>query len=82
MKTLRLALVTFLFSAQLLAGDIAWIGWSPNAFTRAKSEKKLVILDLGAVWCHWCHVMEKTTYRDPRVINLLKKHYIAIQVDQ
>ncbi|MEZ4752668.1 MAG: DUF255 domain-containing protein [Bdellovibrionota bacterium] len=82
MKKHTFLLLAFFLCAPLLAADIAWVGWSPNAFKRAKSEKKLVLLDLGAVWCHWCHVMEKTTYKDPRVIDLLKKHYVAIQVDQ
>ena len=43
---------------------IAWQDWSDAAFARARSEGRLVLLDLGAVWCHWCHVMDATTYRD------------------
>jgi uncharacterized protein YyaL (SSP411 family) len=42
----------------------------------------LVLLDLEAVWCHWCHVMDVTTYRDPQVIALIRDHYIAVRVDQ
>jgi uncharacterized protein YyaL (SSP411 family) len=61
---------------------IGWTGWSDDAFERAREEKRLVLLDLGAVWCHWCHVMEETTYRDPRVVELLRKHFVAIRVDQ
>jgi uncharacterized protein YyaL (SSP411 family) len=41
-----------------------------------------VILDLKAVWCHWCHVMEETTYRDARVIALLDEHFVCLEVDQ
>ena len=41
-----------------------------------------MLLDLGAVWCHWCHVMEEITYRDPEVIKLLRSRYIAVRVDQ
>jgi uncharacterized protein YyaL (SSP411 family) len=51
-------------------------------FVRAQAEKKLVLLDLGAVWCHWCHVMEETTYRDPEVVGLIGRHFIAVRVDQ
>ena len=40
------------------------------------------LLDLGAVWCHWCHVMEEITYRDPEVIKLIGARYIAVRVDQ
>jgi len=40
-----------------------WSDWGDDLFSRAAAEKRFVILDLEAVWCHWCHVMEKTTYR-------------------
>lgn len=62
--------------------DIPWQKWSPAVFETAKQEKKLVFLEVGAVWCHWCHVMEQTTYRDAAVINLMKQNYIPVQVDQ
>jgi len=61
---------------------IAWQGWTTDLFTRARSENKLVILDLEAVWCHWCHVMDKTTYADPAVAKILGESYIAVKVDQ
>ena len=41
-----------------------------------------MILDLEAVWCHWCHVMEKTTYQDEKVVALLKSKYLTVRVDQ
>ena len=61
---------------------IAWQPWSDAVFQRAKAEHKLVLLDLGAVWCHWCHVMDEVTYADPQVIALLREKYIAVRVDQ
>jgi uncharacterized protein len=61
---------------------IAWHDWSPAAFDQAKREHKLVLLHLGAGWCHWCHVMEHVTYRDPTVVALIRAHYVAIHVDQ
>jgi uncharacterized protein YyaL (SSP411 family) len=64
------------------AGAIDWQPWSPAVFERAKKENRLVLLDLGAVWCHWCHVMDEITYRDPEVIRLLRERYIAVRVDQ
>ena len=48
----------------------------------AKEDNRFVLLDLGAVWCHWCHVMEDVTYRDPEVMRLLRSRYIAVRVDQ
>ena len=85
-------LIGLLFSAAALAGpgapepaaspEIRWQDWSDSAFARAKAEKRLVILDLVAVWCHWCHVMEETTYRDPEVVRQLRGHFVALRVDQ
>src|SRR5207244_576562 len=61
---------------------IHWEKWDDSLFQRAKHEHRFVILDLEAVWCHWCHVMDTTTYRDPAVIDLMEKRYIAVRVDQ
>ncbi len=61
---------------------IVWEKWSDDLFDRAKKENRLVILDLEAVWCHWCHVMEETTYRDEAVRRLIGQKYIAVRVDQ
>lgn len=83
-----LALVLLLLSAPLFAateskpGGIKWEQWSDEVFERAAREKRYVILDLEAVWCHWCHVMEEKTYSDPKVIELIKSKYIAVRVDQ
>jgi len=64
------------------AGGIKWEKWSDEIFERAKKENKCVILDLEAVWCHWCHVMEEITYSEPEVIDLISKGFIAVRVDQ
>jgi uncharacterized protein YyaL (SSP411 family) len=61
---------------------IDWQPWSEAVFARAKAEKKLVLLDVVAVWCHWCHVMDEITYRDPAVVKLVREQYIAVRVDQ
>lgn len=62
--------------------SIVWHPWSEAIFEQAKRENKLVILDLEAVWCHWCHVMDEKTYHDAAIVNLMQKNYIAIRVDQ
>ncbi len=80
--SLLIVLAALAFSTAARAESIAWTSWSDDAFARAKREHKYVILDLEAVWCHWCHVMDATTYRDPRVISLLGAHYISVRVDQ
>src|SRR5271168_4409308 len=61
--------------------SITWEPWSDTVFAKAKSEGRFVLLDLGTVWCHWCHVMEEVTYRDPAVINLVGRRYLAVRVD-
>ena len=61
---------------------VDWTDWSEAIFQRAKKEGKLVLLDLEAVWCHWCHVMDEKTYADPNVVRLMNKHIIAVKVDQ
>ena len=61
---------------------IAWQPWTDDLFTQATREHKLVILDLEAVWCHWCHVMEEKTYHNPQVIREIQDHFIAVRVDQ
>jgi uncharacterized protein YyaL (SSP411 family) len=61
---------------------IAWRPWSDAAFAAARREHRFVIMDLEAVWCHWCHVMDETTYRDPGVIALIGAGYVAVKVDQ
>jgi uncharacterized protein len=61
---------------------LEWSQWSAGVFARAKQEDRFVLLDLEAVWCHWCHVMDATTYRDPAAVALLKSKYILVKVDQ
>ncbi|MGH9423768.1 MAG: DUF255 domain-containing protein, partial [Thermoanaerobaculia bacterium] len=61
---------------------IHWESWSDDVFARAKREHRFVLLDLEAVWCHWCHVMGEMTYSDDRVIALMNRRYIAVRVDQ
>ena len=47
--------------------NIDWQPWSDSVFAQAQKEGRFVLLNLGAVWCHWCHVMEEITYQDPKV---------------
>ena len=68
--------------ARAAAAGIPWEQWSDHAFERARREGRFVLLDLGAVWCHWCHVMEETTYQDPAVVDLIRARYVPVRVDQ
>ncbi len=60
---------------------LAWSEYGKEAFDRAKRENKLVLLDGAAEWCHWCHVMEATSYHDARVRKILDESFITIKVD-
>src|SRR5271168_5050726 len=64
------------------SSKIHWYGWSDDVFAQAKREHKFVLLDLEAVWCHWCHVMDANTYSDAKVQRLLQSRYLAVKVDQ
>jgi uncharacterized protein len=61
---------------------IPWQEWSAELFQKAQEQKKFVLLDLKAVWCHWCHVMDETTYQDPKVVELINAKYLPVKVDQ
>lgn len=61
---------------------IEWLPSEDAAFAKAKAENRFVILDLQAVWCHWCHVMDEKTYANPQVIHDVQAHYVAWRVDQ
>lgn len=63
------------------AGEIAWRPWGEEAFRAAEREGKPVLLSISAVWCHWCHVMDETSYSDDRVIELVNGKYIPVRVD-
>ena len=83
LKYLALILVFVAGTARGASGGaIPWEPWSEEVFDRAKREGRFVLLDLEAVWCHWCHVMNNTTYRDPKVIELIRARYIPVRVDQ
>jgi uncharacterized protein len=81
-RMLAFAIAAVAASPSLASEPVKWNGWDNDLFTRATAEKRFVILDLEAVWCHWCHVMEKTTYADPQVEDLLASKYLPVRVDQ
>jgi hypothetical protein len=63
------------------AHEIAWQTWSAAAFELARRDDKPVLLGISAVWCHWCHVMDETSYSDDAVIGLINDRFVAIRVD-
>jgi uncharacterized protein YyaL (SSP411 family) len=60
---------------------IEWFEYGPEAFNKAATENKPILLAISAVWCHWCHIQDKTTYSDPEVVRLVNRDYVPIRVD-
>jgi uncharacterized protein YyaL (SSP411 family) len=61
---------------------VDWQEWGDAAFARAQQENKPVLLDIGAVWCHWCHVMDRESYEDAEIAEIINSHFVAIKVDR
>ena len=61
---------------------VNWREWGDHAFAQARAQDKPILLDIGAVWCHWCHVMDRESYENPEVARLINEHYVAVKVDR
>jgi uncharacterized protein len=61
---------------------IQWHEWGEEAFATARRENRPILLDIGAVWCHWCHVMDRESYDDPEIAQIINERFVAIKVDR
>ncbi len=61
---------------------VEWMEWGETAFAKAAREDKPILLDIGAVWCHWCHVMDRESYEDPTLAGIINHHFVPIKVDR
>src|SRR6266568_756394 len=61
---------------------VQWHPWGEVAFSLAQAQNKPVLLDIGAVWCHWCHVMDRESYEDPEIASVINEHFVAVKVDR
>jgi uncharacterized protein YyaL (SSP411 family) len=61
--------------------ELTWAQFTPETLAKAKAERKYIVLDGSAEWCHWCHVMEAETYHDASVRKILDARFIAVKVD-
>jgi len=61
---------------------VEWHPWGEAAFARAQSLNRPILLDIGAVWCHWCHVMDGESYEDPEIAKVINQHFVAVKVDR
>lgn len=78
----RLAHETSPYLLQHAHNPVNWYPWGPEALERAKREGKLIFLSVGYSTCFWCHVMERESFEDDEVAQILNEHYIAIKVDR
>ena len=61
---------------------VHWYAWSPEPFQKARELDRPILLDIGAVWCHWCHVIDRESYENPEIAKLINEFFIAVKVDR
>ena len=61
---------------------VDWHEWGEEAFARARAENKPILLDIGAVWCHWCHVIDRESYENPEIAAMINQLYVPVKVDR
>ncbi len=79
-NSLTTASSTYLRSA--MHQPVRWHEWGEEAFALAQRENKPILLDVGAVWCHWCHVMDRESYESPEIAEIINQNFIAVKVDR
>ncbi len=81
-RTNRLATAASAYLRSAMHQPVDWMEWGEAAFDRALAEDKPILLDIGAVWCHWCHVMDRESYEDPATAEIINEHFVAVKVDR
>jgi uncharacterized protein YyaL (SSP411 family) len=61
---------------------VDWQEWGEEAFAHARAEGKPILLDIGAVWCHWCHVIDRESYENPEIAAMINQFYVPVKVDR
>src|SRR5918994_529354 len=82
MSTNRLSQSSSAYLQSAAPQPIQWFPWGTEAFEAARSQNKPVLLDIGAVWCHWCHVMDGESYENPDLADFLNQNFVCIKVDR
>ncbi len=82
MATNALAQAASAYLRSAMHQPIRWHEWGEEAFATAQRENKPILLDIGAVWCHWCHVMDHESYDNPEVAGIVNENFIAVKVDR
>jgi uncharacterized protein len=82
MTSNRLASAASAYLQSAAHQPIHWYPWGEEAFATARAQDRPVLLDIGAVWCHWCHVMDGESYEDPAIARYLNENFVCIKVDR
>ncbi len=61
---------------------VEWYEWGAEAFAHARAQDKPILLDIGAVWCHWCHVIDRESYENPELAAVINQLFIPVKVDR
>jgi uncharacterized protein YyaL (SSP411 family) len=70
-----------LYLSRASSQPVAWYPWGADAFQRAKELNRPILLDVGAVWCPWCSLMDRDTYTNPESADYINRHFVAVKVD-
>ena len=61
---------------------VNWLAWNKNSLKKAKKENKIIILSIGYSTCHWCHVMERESFKNKKIAEFMNDNFISIKVDR
>ncbi len=61
---------------------VNWLDWQQSTLAKAKDKNKIMMISSGYFSCHWCHVMQKENYHDPKAAAYLNKHFISVKIDR
>ncbi len=70
------------YLAMHAADPVAWQDWNAAAVGRARREGKLLYISVGYFSCHWCHVMQRESYKNPDIARFLNRHFVPVKVDR
>jgi uncharacterized protein len=78
----RLANETSPYLLQHAHNPVDWYPWGEEALARARAEDKPILLSVGYSACHWCHVMERESFENPAIADLMNASFVSVKVDR
>lgn len=78
----RLAYEKSPYLLQHATNPVQWFPWGEEAFTKARQENKIIFLSIGYSTCHWCHVMERESFEDRKIAEIMNHYFVNIKVDR